>query len=67
MLHHATIEGLHALKLPAMAAGLTEQAPPGADSRWELGLQICVRMFAHRCWKFTILNFRQHRWRIYFY
>lgn len=30
MLHHATIEGLHALKLPAMAAGLTEQAASAA-------------------------------------
>ena len=30
MLHHATIEGLHALKLPAMAAGLAEQAASAA-------------------------------------
>lgn len=30
MLNHATIEGLHALKLPAMAAGLTEQAASAA-------------------------------------
>lgn len=30
MLNHATIDGLHALKLPAMAAGLAEQAASAA-------------------------------------
>ena len=30
MLNHATIEGLHALKLPAMAAGVAEQAASAA-------------------------------------
>lgn len=43
MLNHQTIEGLHALRLPAMAAGLQERpAPPTTRRSASTGLGLLV-------------------------